>query len=546
MKGMVKTTAHLLLSAALMSSAAAWSQSTGSSSGGSGSTVGGGGQSQGGGVASPNLQTLQQAEQQASQPGVSVTPNSGSSANGASNTSPAYRGSLIEGKATSGVLQLSLDDAISRGLRNNLGLILQSSQVKAANGQRLEQLQALLPTVNAAASIEVEQVNLAAFGLKFPGLNPIIGPYQVVDFRAYLTQNLSLEALQTYLAGKHNFQSAKLSAEDARNLVVLTVGNAYLMCLADESRIRAVNAQIVNSQVSLKQATDAHEAGTSPRIDVLRAQVDLQNEQQNLIATTNQFAKDKIALARAIGLPLDQAFTLGDDVPYAVLDTPEARAAFQQALKQRKDLQAADETLKSAQAAHKAAIDDQIPGLSINGDYGDIGTTPGHSHGTFTATGQVSAPILQLARTRGDAKVAEAREDQAKAQLSDAIQGVNADVRDAILDIQTAQKLVDAARSNVTLAHEAYTEAEDRFKAGVSDEFQVSEALATSRQADDQYISALYQHNVAKLSLARALGEAGSQYKQFLSGVPVPATAPVGPNPGVSATGATQIDAGGK
>ena len=132
-------------------------------------------------------------------------------------------------------VKISLDDAIQRGLRQNLGLILQTSDQKNANGQRLEELQSLLPTVNASASLEVQQINLAAFGLKFPGLNPIVGPFQVVDFRAYLTQNLvNVSALKNYLAAKHNFEGAKFTAEDARDLVVLTVGNAYLLCVADE------------------------------------------------------------------------------------------------------------------------------------------------------------------------------------------------------------------------------------------------------------------------------------------------------------------------
>ncbi len=251
---------------------------------------------------------------------------------------------------------------------------------------------------------------------------------------------------------------------------------------------------------------------------MLRSQVDYQNEQQQLIATQNQFAKDKLSLARAIGLPLDQKFDLSDKEPFAALDTPDPEQAFQQALKQRKDLAAADEKLKAAEAGKKAAFDEQLPVASFSGDFGDLGTTPAHSHGTYSATGQVSAPILQIAKTHGDEQVAEAQYDQAKAKLSDQVQQVNQDVRDAILDIQSAAKLVDAARSNVQLASEALNEAQQRFKAGVSDSLPVSQALAQDEQANDQYISALYQHNVAKLSLARALGVASTNYKDYLGG----------------------------
>ncbi len=440
-------------------------------------------------------------------------------ANGAQTLQDSFRGSLVEGKSTGTMLDLSLDNAIQRGLRTNLGIILQSSNQKNANGQRLEQLQALLPSITGSASIAVQQVNLAAEGLKFPGLNPIIGPFQVVDFRAYLTQNLvNVQSLELYLASKHNFQSAKLTAEDARDMVVLIIGNAYLICIADASRIEAVNAELATSKLTLDQAVASHEAGVSPRIDVLRAQVDFQNEQQNLISATNQLSKDKLSLARTIGLPLDQAFQLSDTAPFAALDQVDPQQAFERALIARKDLAASAEQVKAAQAGKKAAFADQLPVASFSGDFGDIGTTPGHSHGTYSATGEVSAPILQIARTRGEKDVADAQFETARARLSDQIQQVNQDVRDSLLDIQAAAKLVETTRSNVDLSREELSEAQQRFRAGVSDNLPVSQAQAQTEQANNQYISALYQHNVAKLSLARALGVAQTNYKDYLGG----------------------------
>jgi outer membrane protein TolC len=518
------------LLAAMLLAPQAWGQASGPGQNGSSSS------SSSSGSAS-DVSSVLKAQQQLNQPGANVVPQTG-------NTDASFRGSIVRDKATAGVLDLTLDDAIQRGLKNNLGLVLQSANEKGASGQRLQQLQALLPTIRGEASIEVQQVNLAAFGLKFPGLNPIIGPFQVVDFRGYLTQNLvNVQALENYISAKHNFAAAKLTAEDARDLVVLTVGNAYLLCIADGARIVAVQADLLTSKVSLDQANDAHEAGTSPRLDVLRAQVDYQNEQQNLIATTNQFEKDKLALARVIGLPLDQKFRLADATPFAALDTPDAEAAFQQAIKQRKDLASAAETVKGADAAKKAAWAEQLPVASFSGDFGDLGTTPSHSHGTYTATGKVSAPILQIAKTRGDELVAGAQADQAKAKLSDAVQQVNADVRDSILDIQTAAKLVDATKSNADLAHEALSEAQQRFRAGVDTSLAVSQALAASEQADDQYISALYQHNVAKLGLARALGVASTNYQDYVKG----AATPNGAVPNSSSVNApAKNDLGGK
>jgi outer membrane protein TolC len=434
-------------------------------------------------------------------------------------TQSSYAGSLVEGKSTGQTMDLSLDDAIQRGLRNNLGVILSGTAQTNAHGQQLEQLQTLLPTVTGDASIEVEQINLAAFGLKFPGVKPIIGPFQVVDFRAYLTQNLvNLPALQSYLQAKHNFKSTQLSAQDARDMVVLTVGNAYLVCTADQARIDAVNAELATSKVSLDQATAQHDAGVSPRLDVLRAQVDYQNEQQNLISAVNQLAKDKLSLARIIGLPLDQDVRLTDTAPYAALDNLDPAAAFQQALKNRKDLAAAQEQVEAAKNQKTGAWETQLPKATVTGDFGDLGTTPGHSHSTYTATGKLEAPILQIASTRGQEAIADSAYVQAVDKLADQVQQVNADIRDSVLDIQTSAKLVEAAKSNVELSTEALKEAQDRFRAGVADDLPVSQAQAQVEQANGQYISALYQHNTAKLSLARAIGVAQTSYKTYLGG----------------------------
>ena len=434
-------------------------------------------------------------------------------------TPDSFKGSLVTGKATDTVMELSLDDAIARGLRQNLGLILQTTAQQNAKGQQLEQLQALLPTVTGDASIEVEQINLAAFGLKFPGLNPIIGPFQVIDFRAYLTQSLiNVPALENYIAAKHNFRASTLSAQDARDLVVLTVGNAYLLCIADVARIDAVNAELATSKVTLDQATASHDAGVSPRVDVLRAQVDYQNEQQSLISANNQLAKDKLALARTIGLPLDQAIHLSDSEPYKALDNLDPQAAFAQAVKNRKDLAAQSEQVAAAQSQKTAAFADQLPTVKFSGDYGDIGETVNHSHATFTATGKAEAPILQVAKIRGEEDVADSNYQQSRDKLSDQIQQVNADIRDSILDIQSAAKLVEASKLNVDLANEELSEAQQRFHAGVSDNLPVSQAQSSVEQANDQYISALYQHNAAKLSLARALGVAETNLKDYLGG----------------------------
>jgi len=187
-------------------------------------------------------------------------------------TAGSFQGSVTAGQATAETLNLSLDDAMQRGLKNNLGAILSGTQTDAARAQRLTELQALLPDVEFNAHEAVSQVDLAAQGLRIPGFPTIIGPFGYTDLRGYLTWSLlDIKSLRTYMAAKHQFTAAQLSAQDARDMIVLTVGNAYMRVLADQGLVDSFVAQVATSKVSLDQANANHDAGTSPRLDVLRA-----------------------------------------------------------------------------------------------------------------------------------------------------------------------------------------------------------------------------------------------------------------------------------
>ncbi len=433
-------------------------------------------------------------------------------------TASSFQGSVTAGHATGQTLDLSLDDAMQRGLKNNLGTILSGTQTDAARAQRLTELQALLPDVEFNAHEAVSQVDLAAEGLRIPGFPTIIGPFGYTDLRGYLTWSLlDIKSLRTYMAAKHQFAAAQLSAQDARDLVVLTVGNAYMRVLADQGLVDSFVAQVATSKISLDQANANHDAGTSPRLDVLRAQVDYQSLQQQLIVAQNAFEKDKLALARVIGLPLEQNFNLSDKAPYAVFDNLDVDAMVKQARANRKDLAAMLEQTKAAEDQRKGATADRYPTVVFNGDYGVIGVNLGTSHGTGNASGTLSVPIFKEYGLRGEAEVAQSQLDTQNAQLSDLNAQVDADVRDALLDIEAAQKQVEVSRSSVDLATEALSEAQQRYVNGVDDNLAVSQAQRSVAQANDEYVSSLYRNNVAKLSLARALG-AGQDYRKYLGG----------------------------
>lgn len=449
------------------------------------------------------------------------TPQTLPSASAAPSTAPApgqFKGSVPSGSVSSQPLNLSLAEAIQRGLKNNLGIILSSTQSATARAQRLSQLQSLLPSVDFKATEAVLQTDLPAQGLRIPGFPTIIGPFGYTDLRAYLSWSLvDVGSLRSYLAAKHNFAAAQLSAEDARNLVILTVGNAYLVVLADQAQVDSVQAQVHTAQVSLNQAIANHNAGTAPRLDELRARVDYQTLQQRLIVAQDSLAKDKLALARAIGLPLDQTYNLTDQVPYAPFNNLNAQSLIQQAEAGRKDLAALVEETAAAEEQRKAATAARYPTLTFNGDYGVIGVNLAQSHGTGNASATMSVPLFKEFSLRGQAQIAQAQLDTNRARLSDMKAQIEADVREALLDVSSAQREVEVARSSRDLANEALGEAQQRYAAGVSDNLAVSQAQQSVAQADEQYVSSLYRDNVAKLSLSRALGDA-QNYSNYLGG----------------------------
>ncbi len=432
--------------------------------------------------------------------------------------SSSYQGSVTTGEVSAQPLDLTLEEAIQRGLKYNLGAILSTTQASGVRGQRLSQLQTLLPTVDASWKWSLQQVDLAALGLRVPGFPTIVGPFGYTDLRASLSWAVvDVNSLRTYLAARHNFNAAQLTADDARQMVVLTVGNAYLLVLADESLVVAAASQVATSKVSLDQAVNMHQAGTAPLLDELRARVDYQTLQQQLIVDQNALEKDRLALARTIGLPLAQKFNVVDKVPFAPFDQLDIDAAIRQAHANRKDLAAMVEQTYAAKEQRKAATADRFPTLKTDVDYGLIGVNFGTSHGTVDATGTVSVPVFKEYGLRGEAEQAQSQLDTQTAELSDKNGQVDADVRDALLDIASAQQQVEVARSSVDLANEALSEAQQRYAAGVSDNLAVHQAEQSVAVANNQYVSSLYRHNLAKLSLARSLG-AAENYKSYLGG----------------------------
>ena len=430
-----------------------------------------------------------------------------------------FPGSVPVAKATPGVLSLSFLDAIDRGLKQNLGLLLSDDNTLAARGAKWKELSNLLPNVMAQGQENVQQTSLLALGLRIPGIPRVVGPFNYLDARVFLDQSVfNWNYIQKERAAAQDLRAAQYSYKDARELVVLATGNAYLQAIAGASRVETAEAQVKTSQTLYDRAVDQQKAGVSPAIDVLRAQVELQSRQQQLIAARNDFAKQKLALARVIGLALGQEFDLSDKAPYAELVPPALEEALRRAYTSRADYQAALAQARGAELSRRAATAENYPSFTVEGDYGDIGVNPAISNGTFHVAGTITVPILQGGKTHADVLQAEASLRQARERLADLRGQIDDEVRSALLDLNAAADQVQVARSSVDLAEQTLVQAQDRFAAGVTDNLEVVEAQESVASAHESYISSLYAHNLAKVELARALGNAEQGVKQYLKG----------------------------
>ena len=442
----------------------------------------------------------------------------GTSQSSARGQGTVFTGSVPSGPATNEVVRLTLRDAVNRALRYNLGTIESGENVTAARGQRLLALSNLLPQVSAGVTENVDQTSIAVLGIKnVPQIPGVIGPFSYSSADASVSATLfNFSSIQRLRGARTAEEATKLSYQDTLDAVTLVVGNAYLQVIESASRIEAQEAQVRNAQALYDQALDSFQAGTAPKIDVTRTEVQLHTEQYNLSVARNNFDVAKLNLARAIGLPLGQQFDLADRLPYADINPPTVDEALKSAYNSRSDFRSALDLQKAAERDLSAARGERYPVVAMNGSYSDIGTTFGHSNGNFAVQAGVRVPLFTGGRIKGDITEAEASLRQRKAEAENVRGQVDYDVRTAFLNLNAAKEQVDVGKRNVALANESLARSKDRFTSGVTDSVEVVQAEQALASANDQYITSVYNHSLAKLALARALGVARTDYSQYL------------------------------
>jgi outer membrane protein TolC len=458
-----------------------------------------------------------------------VNPSSDSNYSSSAN---AYYGSITVQPVTDEELKLSLDDAVRRGLDNNLGLKQAEYSEKNLRGQYNQAVQQFLPTISLVGDSGYHMYNLAALGFG-PGLVakilPILPPGTNISSISFITRAEVTEGqikyeqtlfsgpvIAGYKAAGAGMRAAYFAKMSARGEVVQQVASAYLRAIAAASAVENARAQEEADRVAYNNAHDAHVAGTAANLDELRAKVQYQTQQQARIQAENSFQKDLILLKREIGLDPGQKIVLTDRAPYSELavQTPEEVRAV--AYKNRQDYQNLQNQVQELKAVNQAYRAQRLPTLSFQGYYGVTQVTSIGTNGNFAAIGTLKFPIFREAEIRGNNDASKAQWDSAESQLADLRVKIDQQVRTALLDVAANKKLVDVAQSNVELATRALSDETDRVKAGVDDTLPLVDAQASLATAQNNFVESLYQYNTSKLQLARAAGILEQQYRDYL------------------------------
>jgi outer membrane protein TolC len=442
-----------------------------------------------------------------------------------------YYGSVTLTPATDQPIQLSLDDAISRGLQNNLGLKQAVDNERSLHGEQNQALQEFLPTITLTGDTGFYQHNLAALGFGpgllskigklFPGANfagvSLITRDTLTEGQLQFNQILfSGPVIAGWRAAGAATRAAYFGKMSARGEVVQQVASAYLHVIAAASEVENAKALEQADLVQLNNAHAAHEAGTFSNLDELRPRVQYQAQQQATIAAENTYEKDLILLKREIGLDPGQKIVLTDRAPYSdfAAQTPEEARAI--AYRNRQDYQNLQNQQVELKAVHAAYRSQRLPTLSFSGNYGVQQIGGVGAHGTFAASGTLSFPIFREAGLRGNIDAAQAQVTAINAQLDDLRNNIDQQVRSTLLDVNAAGQLVQVSRSNVELATRALSDETERVSAGVDNTLPLVTAQATLASAQNNLVESLYQYNLAKLSLARACGVLETQYRLYL------------------------------
>ncbi len=414
--------------------------------------------------------------------------------------------------------RLTLQDAIQKALQANLSVLVANTRVEEAQGTRTRRLSAaLLPRVSVQTYANVQNRDLRAFGISAPGFPDVVGPFSNYDFRVYAQQNVvDLQSYRGWKASENALDASKLDYQDARDLIIRAVGGLYLNAQSAAARVDAAQSRVTDSDTLYRLAKDRHDAGAATGVDVLRSQVQLANDKQVLLAAQNQYKQSLLALARNLGMSPAAPLELAEPLQYKPLTQPEAQSLVPSALLSRPDYLSLAAQRMGLVEQQRASHARYFPKLSINGNFGGIGRSIGSVQGTGLIQGEIDFTVFDQDRN-GEAQELASRVKRIDDQIADLRHGIEEDIHEALLNLESAAAQVAVAKDGQDLAQRELELAQDRFQSGTTNNVEVVTAQDELARAQENYIMAVSSHVDAKFALARAVGGSEKNIGQYLS-----------------------------
>lgn len=417
--------------------------------------------------------------------------------------------------------RLTLDETIRRGLQMHLRVHMAQAQVEELAGTRERARAALLPRARVETSATLQNLNLAVLGISIPGvpIPEVVGPFSLYDVRVSAEHPLlDLRAYHTWRATEKLQAAAEQSYQETRNQIVSFVATLYLNAQAAGARVEAARARVATAEELLRLARERHGAGVATGVDVLRAEVELADARQRLLEMQTAEQRALLQLARNIGLRPGTPIELAEALQFVPFEQPEPAQAVATALDSRADYRALLEQRAALQRELEASRARRWPRLGLGGNYGGLGRTVGNLRGTGALQTTLVLALFDPDRGGEQAEI-EARLRALDAQITDRQRGIEQEVREALLVLESAAAEVRVAEEGLRLAARELELARERFTAGVASNLEVVSAQNTLARAQENHILAITRHREAKMALAKAVGDTEQNFLRYLGRV---------------------------
>ena len=313
---------------------------------------------------------------------------------------------------------------------------------------------------------------------------------------------------------RRGLDAARFGRTDTRQQIILAVTSDFYSLLRADDLVKVSQAQVTRAQQTVNQTQGQIDAGVAARADILQSQADLANAQVTLLQNESAVRSSEAALKNVMAIetstPLQLAtLAAADALPPPPNAGPERTLDdyVQQAYAARPDLRqqlsVIEVSRQSVKQAHIAA------GPALTGSYvltyqpqNDLGAKSTDSQVLVTA----SYPLFDAGRARGAVRVAEAGRDADLDRLEQLRQNIRLDVEQSFYDRSLALQRTQLAQIAIQAAQASFDAATARRQAGIGTVLDITTAQVSLTQAQNGYVSAIYDFYTADARLRRATG----------------------------------------